>query len=398
MTAGGDARPNVVGQLIPFSLVAFLGFLAIGVPLPVLPSFVNRSLGFGPVVVGCVIGLQSLTTLLTRQYAGRLCDTRGPKRASLLGLGCASLTGLLYLASSACSGQPLAALAVLICGRLLLGLGESLFITALAAWSIARVGPHNAGRAMAWSGIAMYGALAIGAPAGLAVARYGGFAAVAACAIVLPALGALVAFRWTDAPLTPSRRASFLGVLRLIWAPGLGMALASSGVGVIVTFLALRYQTQGWSGAGFALTGFGVAYIGVRLVLGGLPDRIGGYRSAIVCLLIEAAGLLLIWRAGSGLEALIGATLTGLGYSLIFPSLGVEAIRRVGPESRGLVLGAYLACFDLGLALAGPIAGGVAQVAGLAAPFMAGAVAALLSLSLILLSLIGARSQRGQAA
>ncbi|MGC1305403.1 MAG: MFS transporter [Caulobacteraceae bacterium] len=391
----GDARTSVVFQLIPFSLAAFLGFLAIGVPLPVLPGYINHTLGFGPVVVGLVIGLQSLVTLLTRQYAGQLCDRRGPKRASLAGLGLASLSGLLYLASSACAAQPLVALAILVCGRLVLGLAESLFITALAAWSIARVGHQHAGRAMAWSGIAMYGALAIGAPLGTVAAHAGGFPAAAACAVLLPGLGALLAWRWTDAPLGTGHRASFLSVLRLIWAPGLAMALASSGIGVIVTFLALRYQTQGWTGAGFALTGFGVAYIGVRLVLGHLPDRVGGYRTAIVCLLIEAAALLLIWQARSGAMALAGATLTGLGYSLVFPSLGVEAIRRVGPERRGLALGAYLACFDLGLAMAGPVAGVVAQAAGLASTFVAGAVAAVLAMTLLAVTLFRQRQVGG---
>jgi MFS family permease len=73
----------VVRKLIPFTVANFLGFLAIGIPLPVLSIYVHDVLGFSPFVVGCVIGLQSLATLLTRQIAGRSCDTRGPKRTAI---------------------------------------------------------------------------------------------------------------------------------------------------------------------------------------------------------------------------------------------------------------------------------------------------------------------------
>jgi predicted MFS family arabinose efflux permease len=80
--------------------------------------------------------------------------------------------------------------------------------------------------------------------------------------------------------------------------------------------------------------------------------------------------------------AFAGTALTGFGYSPVFPSMGVEAMKRVDPKSRGLVLAAYLACFDLGLGAAGPLAGVVAATAGIPAAFLAAAGAALLSLAL----------------
>ena len=131
------------------------------------------------------------------------------------------------------------------------------------------------------------------------------------------------------------------------------------------------------------MTGFGAAYIAVRLLFAGLPDRVGGGRVAAASLAIEAAGLLLIWGAGSSAAALAGTVIAGIGYSLVFPSLGVEAMKRVAPENRGLVLAAYLACFDLGLAAAGPLAGLVTTAFGLPAAFLVAAGAAVLSLALV---------------
>src|SRR3546814_11832930 len=75
----------VLLRLLPFVAIVFLGMLAIGIPLPVLPAQVHGTLGFGTIMVGWVIGIQSIATVLTRQYAGTTCDRRGVKTAVLLG-------------------------------------------------------------------------------------------------------------------------------------------------------------------------------------------------------------------------------------------------------------------------------------------------------------------------
>jgi predicted MFS family arabinose efflux permease len=65
--------------------------------------------------------------------------------------------------------------------------------------------------------------------------------------------------------------------------------------------------------------------------------------------------------------------LTGVGYALVYPGFGVEAVRRVPPQSRGLAMGIYTAFFDLGIAVAGPALGLVAGATGLKAVFLVSA-------------------------
>lgn len=124
---------------------------------------------------------------------------------------------------------------------------------------------------------------------------------------------------------------------------------------------------------GFCLASLYYGECGVRcgrLIFGHLPDRLGGAKVALVCVLIEAAGQAMIWRAPGSELVLIGAALTGFGYSLVYPGFGVEAVRRAPPESRGLATGAYTAFLDLALGLANPALPLIAGGAGLASVFL----------------------------
>ena len=87
--------------------------------------------------------------------------------------------------------------------------------------------------------------------------------------------------------------------------------------------------------------------------------------------------VMLIWLAPRPGLALAGAVLTGFGYSLVYPGLGVEAVHRAPPESRGLAMGAYTAFLDLALGIASPVLGLVASGAGLDTVFLISAVSVL---------------------
>lgn len=105
---------------------------------------------------------------------------------------------------------------------------------------------------------------------------------------------------------------------------------------------------------------------------------------------------MLMGLAPSTLPAALGAGLVGFGYALVFPGLGVEAVRRAPPESRGLAMGAYTACLDLALGISGPALGLVATEAGLSAVFLVSSLAVLGSafISLKLMNRDGTRSQQ----
>jgi MFS family permease len=358
--------------LLPIVAAVFVAYLVIGIALPVLPLHVHQRLGLGTFVVGLVAGSQFGASLLSRLWAGHQSDTRGAKRAVVVGLVAASASGLLYLLSLAFIAKPVLSVTVLLLGRALLGGAESFIVMGAMGWGLALTGTQNTGKVMSWVGIAMYAAFAIGAPLGTALyARYG-FASVGVATAIVPLVTlVLVATLRAVPPSSASQvRVPFSRVLGAVWLPGLGLALSSVGYGSITTFIVLLFAQRGWSDAWIALTVASGVFMFGRVLFGHLPDKVGGPKVAIISVLIEAAGQGLVWFASSPAMIFAGAALAGFGYALVYPAFGVEAARRSPPESRGLAMGAYTACLDLALGIASPALGLIANAAGLEAVFL----------------------------
>lgn len=317
-------RTSVWKALAPLCVVVFSEFLAMGLPLPVLGVRVHDTLGFSSFVVGLVLGAQSWATLVTRHASGTRVDAAGPRSAVLRGLVVSVLAGALAMVSAQVPHE-LTSVTVLVLGRGLLGLGESLVITGALSWGVALAGRERSGLVMAWVGIAMYGALAVGAPLGSSLDARFGFLGVTAVATLAPLLAVAVLPFTRDVAPTGGARLPFSGVAKALWLPGLGLALAALGFGAIAAFATLRFREQGWAHSALAMTAFGGAYVLARLVFGGLPDRFGGARVAAASAATAAVGQLGLWFATSGEVAVASAALTGLGFSLAFPSFGVEA-------------------------------------------------------------------------
>jgi MFS family permease len=371
------AAPRFAATLLPIMGVVFVAFLVVGVAMPVLPLHVHSGLGFGTFVVGLVAGSQFAASLISRPWAGHYSDSRGAKRAVVVGLLTATASGLVYLLSLSFSSAPLTSASILLLGRALLGGAESFIITAAVSWGLALVHHQSTGKVIAWVGSAMFAAFAIGAPIGSALYAGYGFAAIALATAVAPLCTLLLIARLPGVAPVPRGRLSLAKVVGAVWVPGLGSALGSVGFGAVTTFVALLFANRGWAHGWLAYTAYALAFVAARLLFSDIADRIGGAKVALVCALVEAAGQGLIWLAARPDLALIGAALTGFGFSLVYPGFGVEAVRRVPAQSRGLAMGAYTAFLDVAQGLSSPALGLVAREAGLSVVFLASALTVL---------------------
>jgi len=349
----------------------FIAFLIIGLALPVLPLHVHHGPGLSIFVVGLVTGSQFAAAIISRVWAGNFADTRGAKQAVVIGLGTAVASGLFYLLSLAFTRTPVVSVSMLLLGRAVLGGAESFIITGAVTWGLAILGQEQAGRVIAWMGMAMFAAFAVGAALGASLYAAGGFFAVALATTLVPIVTLLLVAPLS--PVLPARRAArpaLIRVARAVWMPGVGSALSSIGFGAVLAFSALIAKERGWEPVWLPFGAFAAALVAARAFLGHVPDTLGGARVALVSVVVEAVGLALIWLASGSLLAAIGAGLTGFGYALVYPGLGVEAVRRAPPESRGLAMGAYTVFLDVALGFGTPILGLIGGWAGLGAVFL----------------------------
>ncbi|MGR5945387.1 arabinose transporter [Enterobacter sp. C4G1] len=369
---------SVVATLIPVMTAVLVGFIIIGVALPVLPLHVKNGLGFGTFIVGLVAGAQFAASLISRVWSGSYSDKRGAKKGVVAGLIAAAVSGLLYQASLWLVSIPSLSVSVLLAGRAILGGAESFIITGAVAWGLALVHKEHAGKVIAWVGTAMFAAMALGGPVGTLLYDAFGFEAVALLTLLLPLMVLMYLARMPAvAPHPHAIQTSVGSVMRAVWLPGLGAALASTGYCTILAFSSLYYSSMNWQPVWLAFTAFGVALIVARTAAGHLPDRFGGARVALIFVLVQAAGLFLIWLAGTSLIATLGAAFAGFGYSLVYPGLGIEAISGSTPQNRGTVMGIYTAFLDVAMAIGSPALGWVGGHLGLNAIFLAGALVVL---------------------
>ncbi|WPO93245.1 MFS transporter [Chryseobacterium sp. HR92] len=376
---------NFFRATTPIIISVFGVYLTIGIALGVLPGFVQNTLGFDSIIVGFVIGLQSLSTLLTRAYSGKITDTRGAKKSKMSGVVLAVIAGIVYVLAVLFQANPLMALVFLLLARIIHGVGESFLVTGALTWGIGLAGHFNSGKVMTWNGIAMYAGIAIGAPVSIWLSKEYNILP----AFILIALLPLVS--WLSTAKLPSItvdkdhvRTPFYKVIGAISGQGLSLAFSSMAFGCIASFIALFFSQKSWGDVSLAFMIFGICYVLTRIFFASFPDKYGGFKIALISLIIEVAGQLLIWTSVSKTLAVIGCGLTGVGFSLVFPALGVLAIQKVKPQMRGTALGAYVAFVDLSLGMAGPIAGLIAGWFDYQTVYLFGGISCIIAMIILL--------------
>ena len=382
----------VSAQIVATVVFTFVAYLVVGMPLAVLPPFVHGVLHYSSVLAGLSVSVQYLATFVTRAPVGRMTDTVGPKQMVIFGLCSCAMSGAFTTLGGLLPGHPVVSLTLLLIGRLFLGAGESGVGTGAIGWAIGRVGPLHSARIISWNGVATFAGIAIAAPLGVAIQTLSAFwvigcAMVAAALLVLPFAAAGPVTHIVRGVQIPMGR-----VVGRVLPHGIALALGSLGFGTIASFITLFFASRHWSHAAIALSAFGGFFILSRLLFVASIARQGGLRVACVSFAGEACGLLLLGLSTSSTQAIIGAALTGFGFALVFPALGVEAFQRVPSSSRGAALGVFSVFLDVALGATGPLAGLLVGVYGYASIFLIAAVAAVLGGSITVA--LGARPTR----
>lgn len=354
----------------------FCCLLGVGASLATVPFFVLQRLHGSKVEVGVAVAAISVAVVVARPVAGRLADQHGYKLLMLCGAVACTLAGVAYYGA----GNVLALVAV----RILHGAGEGAVYTAGAAWLVGLCPPERRGRVVGLYGTAMWLGITLGALFGTVAMHLIGFSGVWGLCVLVGAAGFLSvsAGKRPPRPEGSARRLVVLPVTTIV--PGVALSLASLGYAALAAFVALHMMARGVADGIAAFNAFGFTYIGVRLFIGNLPDRLGPRRVSFWSALVETVGLLVVAIAPNLLVVIIGGLVMGAGLSLLFPALALIVINRSDKSQQGAALGTFTSFWDLGIAVGAPVSGLIASVFGYAAIYyvMAGCALASAALSL----------------
>jgi MFS family permease len=381
--AAANSERGSTRHILGFVSFTFIVYLSIGLPLSVLPPFIHLRMGYSAFLAGLAISVQYIATLASRPWAGRISDHLGAKVSVMWGMAACTASGAMVIATAALHNLRWASFVVLVASRLLIGIGESLGSTGSTLWGINAAGPEHTAKVIGWNGVTTYAGIGLGAPLGVILDQQWGLSAIGAVTIVVCGVSLLLASRKLAVPVVAGEHLPFAHVVGRVLPHGIGLALAQVTYNVLATFITLYYLSRHWSGAALCLTAFAVVLIVARLLFIRTIGVFGGYPVAKITIFIESIGALMLWLANSPTMAIAGAAICGLGFSLVFPSIGVEAVERVPEFNRGTALGIYTAFADVSFFMVGPIAGALIGWYGYSSVFLFALVSNLAAIGIV---------------
>ena len=313
--------------------------------------------------VGLIMGIHSVTAILTRPLFGRIFDKRGSRVIAMAGLliMMISIPGFYFIKGAG-------ALAFLM--RALNGIGWGVSTAAIFAICSDLAPVERMAHSLGIIGAAGIVSGAIGPAIAEEIVRRNGFDAVFTTSLIMLAAAFLcimgikkMPHRLQSVQEKPSlilRSHPFLTLLIIAAMPIVHGAVRGS----VINFIALFSVNAGFGRVGPFFLAFSAAAILTRVGIGDVSDRFGRKRVILPSAFLIGINLFLIAGLYSYWAFVICGFVAGFGQGLIFPALSTYVIDFFGRANKGLALGLYLSLFDVGMGLGSPVFGWISDIAG----------------------------------
>jgi len=355
-------------SLITLFVAALFFWSSMTTLLPTLPLYINF-LGGTKQQIGLVMGCFALGLLLSRLILGPLADNRSRKLVLIIGITVAAIAPIGYLL--------LKSIPLLMALRAFHGISIAGVTIGYSALVADLAPPSRRGE--------LIGYMSLAAPIGMGIGpAIGGFLVVATgyvpLFIVSSALGVISLFSaslvWEPHTILKKNQGEINPDLdrsegkklwqiigsRRVLVPSFVLLMVGLMFGTIVTFLPLFLQENSINlNPGLFYTVIAIASFTVRIFTGRASDRFGRgifISGGLVCYLLC---MLSLWVGNSSNIILLAAIFEGSAAGLVLPMMITLTADRFPPTQRGKFFSLCIGGFDLGLALAGPCFGLVAE-------------------------------------
>ncbi|HSM80371.1 MAG TPA: MFS transporter, partial [Nodosilinea sp.] len=249
------------------------------------------------------------------------------------------------------------------------GLSIAAFVVAYSALVLDLAPPANRGELIGYMTLVNPIGLALGPALGGFLYEARGFT-TAFLAMGLLGIGGLLLVARLHEPYQPRSAAEASGSTAFwgqLWSgrvrtPAMILLLVGLAFGTLSTFVPLYVREAGLTlNVGLIYTASALASFMSRLVAGRASDRYGRGRFITASLLIYSLAMGMFWLARSAPMFLLAGLVQGFAGGTLIPMIAALMGDRSSPSDRGRTFGLAMVGFDIGIALAGPIFGTIAD-------------------------------------
>jgi MFS family permease len=347
--------------------------------LPTLPLYIE-DIGATSQEIGIVMGSFAIGMLLFRPWCSSLADRRGRKIVLLIGMSAVAIAPLGYVLAK--SIIPLMVL------RAFHGISIAAFGTAYVALVGDLAPPENRGEVI--------GYMSLVNPLGVAIGpAMGGYLQAAAGYTPLFLLSAALGFAGmlcivplvnpsVDHKLDNNPEDNLFW--QLLWTPrvrvpAIVMLLIGMVLGTLHTFVPLFIKSTNVDlNPGLFYTVAAIASFNVRLFIGRASDKYGRGLFITLSLIAFTLAMVGIWKANSAPIFLLSGFVQGAASGTVIPMMAAMMTDRAQPHERGRIFGVSLVGLDVGIGVAGPVLGVIAEQVGYRQMFGYGAALTFLAM------------------
>ncbi|MEH2369727.1 MFS transporter [Nostoc sp.] len=376
-TFNAELRHNL---LILFT-AGLLFWSSISSLLPTLPLYID-DVGASKQEIGLVMGSFAIGLLLSRPMLGRLADERGRKITLLIGTIVAAIAPFGYLATRS--------IGLLILVRIFHGISVAAFTTGYSALVADFAPAQTRGEIIGYMTLATPLGLAIGPALGGYLEATSGYGILFLLSAELGFVALLGILQVTNPPVqtqgqTEGDNRSFWQILGSprVRVPTIVMLLVGLSLGAVHTFVSLFLKsTEVDFNGGLFFTAAAISSFSIRIFAGKASDRFGRGLFITFGIFCYVLALILLWQAYSPMVFLLAAIAEGAGGGTLISMMITMMADRSLPQERGKIFAICIAGLDLGIAIAAPLLGIIAELVGYRDMFGYGA--AITSLALVL--------------
>ena len=163
--------------------------------------------------------------------------------------------------------------------------------------------------------------------------------------------------------------------------PALILFMVGTAFGTMVAFVPLHVRDMGIVvNIGLIYTVREIASFSIRAIAGKASDQMGRGRFISMGLVFYTLAMLTLGVSTSAPMLLLAGAFQGAGSGTLIPIIAALMTDRSRPHERGITFGLCLTGFDLGIALAGPVMGRIADFSSYAAVFFLASIMTLTGL------------------